>query len=69
MKAESESAIAPIDEPQCTEKMSLHDNNGSVTVTIPAVAVKFLGYRAGEQRRIEVYDDGVFIPKEAAADE
>jgi hypothetical protein len=63
MKAES--ATAPVDEPQCTETMSLHDNNGSITVTIPAVAVKFLGYSAGECRRVEVYDNGVFIPKEA----
>jgi hypothetical protein len=49
-----------------TEKMSLQNNGGSVSVTIPAAAVKVLGYNVGEKREVEVYDDGVFIPKEVA---
>jgi len=69
MDAQSDSAHPRLGSPQCTENMSLTDNNGSVTVTIPAAAVKFLGYDVGEQRRVEVYNDGVFIPSEAPSDE
>ena len=65
MEAQSDSARPGLGEPRFEEKMSLTDNGGSVTVTIPAAAVKVLGYHVGEQRGVQVYDDGVFIPKEA----
>jgi bifunctional DNA-binding transcriptional regulator/antitoxin component of YhaV-PrlF toxin-antitoxin module len=45
--------------------MSLTDNNGSVTVTIPSGAVKHFGLDVGDRLRVEVYEDGVFIPREA----
>jgi len=53
-------------EPQCTETMALQQRGGSVAVTIPAVAVKLLGYEPGEQRHVEVHEGGVWIPREAA---
>jgi len=65
MRTESQSASELLGEPDYTEDMSLTNNGGSVTVTIPSAAVKFLDYKVGEERRVEVYDDGVFIPREA----
>jgi hypothetical protein len=32
---------------------------------IPSSAVKILGYEPGEQRRVEIHDNGVWIPEEA----
>jgi len=65
MSTESESAHPRLGEPNYTEKMSLTDNNGSVTVTIPSGAVKHFGLDVGDRLRVEVYEDGVFIPREA----
>jgi antitoxin component of MazEF toxin-antitoxin module len=44
--------------------MSLTDRNGSVGVTIPSGAVKILGYEIGEQREVQVYQSGVWVPRE-----
>lgn len=65
MRADSDPAQPHLGEPNCTEAMTLQPSGGSVTVAIPAAAVKVLGYEVGESREVEVYDDGVFIPKEA----
>ena len=51
-------------EPLFTEEMSLTDRNGSVGVTIPSGAVKILGYEIGEQREVQVYQSGVWVPRE-----
>lgn len=65
MGATSDSARPHLGEPNHTEEMSLTDNGGSVTVTIPSEAAKIYGYVVGETREVEVYADGVFIPREA----
>jgi len=62
VQAERQSEAAP-GEPLITEQMSLSDRSGSVGVIIPSSAVKILGFEAGEQRPVEVYDGGVWIPK------
>jgi len=64
VQSERESEAAE-GEPLFTEEMTISDRSGSVGVIIPTYAVKILGYEAGEQRPVEVYDDGVFIPTEA----
>lgn len=51
-------------EPLFTEDVSISDRSGSVGMIIPSYAVKILGYEPGEQRRVEVHDDGVWIPEE-----
>jgi len=66
MQTDSDPARPHLGEPDHTERMSLVDNNGSITVTIPFAAAKILGYEVGEERVVEVYQDGVFIPREAA---
>ena len=65
MRPDSEPVRDYLGNPEHTEDMSLQDNNGSVTVTIPSAAAKMLGYAAGDTREVEVYPDGVFIPREA----
>lgn len=65
MRVDSDAVSAHLGEPNFTEDMSLQPSGGSVTVAIPAAAVKVLGYEVGEKREVEVYDDGVFIPREA----
>ena len=52
-------------EPLFTEEVSISDRSGSVGMIIPSYAVKILGFEPGEQRRVEVHDDGVWIPQEA----
>jgi len=69
MRPNSDRAQTHLGEPKCTEDMRLGKHGGSVRVTIPEVAAKFLGYEPGETRAVEVYDDGVFIPREAPGDE
>jgi hypothetical protein len=64
MPVNSDAVSAHLGDPNCIEEMSLQPSGGSVTVAIPAAAVKFLGYEVGETRAVEVYDDGVFIPAE-----
>jgi hypothetical protein len=64
MRVDSDPAQPHLGEPNCTEEMTLQPSGGSVTVAIPAAAVKVLGYEVGERREVEVYDDGVFIPAE-----
>jgi hypothetical protein len=65
MRPSSDTARSYLGDPKCTESMRLGDTGGSVRVTIPDVAAKFLGYEPGETREVEVYSDGVFIPREA----
>jgi len=45
--------------------MSVLTKGASVSITIPSIAVRYLGYEVGEKREVEVYEDGVFIPAEA----
>ena len=65
MNPNSDRAQSYLGEPKCAEDMRLGDHSGSVRVTIPDVAAKFLGYEPGETREVEIYEDGVFIPAEA----
>jgi hypothetical protein len=65
MRVNSDSAQEHLGEPNFTEEMSLQPSGGSTLIGIPAAAVKFLGYEVGESREVEVYQDGVFIPREA----
>jgi hypothetical protein len=51
-------------EPLYTQTVSISDRSGSVGMIIPSSAVKILGYEPGEQRRVEIHDDGVWIPEE-----
>jgi len=66
MRHDRDSTGEPDGEPREREEMSLINNGGSVSVTIPVFAVKLCGYEVGQQRPVEVYDDGVWIPKEGA---
>lgn len=63
MQMSRESTGEPEREPRARPEMSLIRNGGSVSVTIPAFAVKLCGYEVGETRPVEVYDDGVWIPR------
>ena len=63
MDRSRESTGSPDREPRVRSEMSLIKNGGSVSVTIPAFAVKLCGYEVGETRPVEVYDDGVWIPR------
>lgn len=69
MRVNSDAVQGRLGEPNFTEDMSLQPSGGSVTIAIPAAAVKVLGYEVGEKRDVEVYDDGVFIPAEVPGDE
>jgi len=66
MSAESEQIGNELGEPLFVEDMTLHDNNGSISVTIPATAAKIHGFSAGDGCGVAVYDDGVWIPKGAS---
>lgn len=68
MAADSQATETPGGEPRYVEDMTLVQNGGSVRVTIPVAARKFLGYETGETRRIQVHDGGIWIPKEAPED-
>ena len=63
MSVESDKAGTDLGEPLFVEDMSLHDNNGSITVTIPATAAKIHDFSVGDGCGVEVYRDGVFIPR------
>ena len=65
MATNADSATSHLGEPRFVEDMKLLDSGGSIRVSIPIAAVKFLGYQQGEYRAVEVYDDGIFIPREA----
>lgn len=65
MGTKSDRAKPHLGEPNFSEEMTLQPKGGSVIIGIPAAAAKFLGYPVGETRRVEVYDDGIFIPREA----
>ena len=64
VQREHESRVAD-GEPLFTEEVSISDRSGSVGMIIPSYAVKILGYEPGEQRRVEIHEDGVWIPEEA----
>jgi hypothetical protein len=64
MQHDRKSTGEPEHEPRARPEMSLMKNGGSVTVSIPAFAVKLCGYEVGETRHVEVYDDGVWIPRQ-----
>jgi hypothetical protein len=65
MEANSDTARSHLGDPDFTEEMSVLTKGASVSITIPSIAVRYLGYEVGEKREIEVYEDGVFIPAEA----
>jgi hypothetical protein len=65
MRVSSDGATEHLGDPNYTEEMSLQPSGGSVVVAIPSAAAKVLGYGVGERREVEVYEDGVFIPREA----
>lgn len=60
--ASADDARTLLGEPRFTESMTLIETGGTVVVTIPHAARQFFGYEVGEERTIEVYDDGVFVP-------
>jgi len=64
MAVQSDDARQHLGDPEYTEDMSLQSSGGSVLVSIPSAAAKVLGYDVGETRRVEVYQDGVFIPRD-----
>ena len=64
MPVDSDAVSAHLGDPHCIEEMSLQPSGGSVTVEIPAAAVKFTGYEVGEIREVELYDDCGVIPGE-----
>jgi len=48
-------------EPLYDTEMSLMQNGGSVSITIPSMSRKMHSFAAGEEATVEIYPDGIWI--------
>lgn len=63
MVQQQRDAAADDGEPLFDEEMSLQPRGGSVQVTIPSTGAKILGLEPGMTRCVEVYREGIWIPR------
>lgn len=63
VRSEREQRAAESDEPLYDPELSVYRNGNGMVIGIPSVARQILDIDAGDSHRVEIYAEGIWIPR------